>query len=358
MNSHLSRYALALIAALSSACTAGLQDTIARSVIEGRMSDMYDPTDYPGLQAVVCGAGSPLPSREAAGPCVAVMAGGKVWIVDAGDGSAENLNLWRVPGQNIAGILLTHFHSDHIAELPDFKLQRWVGGAQTPMPIYGPEGVDEITTGYNQAYRQSHRYRIDHHGADFLEARAALLEPRSIGISATDPEGSRVVVLEEDGLRITAIKVAHAPVDPAVAYRFDYRGRSVVVSGDTIKSEALAGLARDADVLFHEALAAHIVRTMSEVATEVGRDRPARITMDILDYHATPVEAAETANDAGVRLLVYYHAVPYPFNAALESLFLRGVSDVRPDGVELGFDGLLVRLPPESTRVEIDRLED
>ena len=150
-----------------------------------------------------------------------------------------------------------------------------------------------------------------------------------------------IVVLEEDGLRITAIKVAHAPVDPAVAYRFDYRGRSVVVSGDTIKSEALAGLARDADVLFHEALAAHIVRTMSEVATEVGRDRPARITMDILDYHATPVEAAETANDAGVRLLVYYHAVPYPFNAALESLFLRGVSDVRPDGVELRPPGRL-----------------
>ena len=67
MNSRLSRYALILIAALSTACTAGLQDTIARRVIEGRMSDMSDPTDYPGLQAVVCGAGSPLPSREAAG---------------------------------------------------------------------------------------------------------------------------------------------------------------------------------------------------------------------------------------------------------------------------------------------------
>lgn len=120
----------------------------------------------------------------------------------------------------------------------------------------------------------------------------------------------------------------------------------------------MAEIAGNAEVLFHEALAAHIVRTMSEVAKEVGRERPARTTEDIIDYHATPVEAAEIANEAGVRPLVYYHAVPYPQGAAPEALFLRGVSDVRRDDVESSFDGLLVRLPPDSDEIEIDRLRD
>ena len=345
------------VALVATACTSSMQDSLVRSIAVNQLSDVSDPTDFDGMQALVCGAGSPLPSRDAAGPCIAVLAAGKIWIVDAGSGAAENLQVWNLPGQKIAGVLLTHFHSDHIAEVPDVKLARWVGGASTPMPVYGPEGVGEVTAGYNRAYRQSHQYRVDHHGADFIPPEVAELAPHPIGIRKGDPEGKTIVVLEEDGLRITATKVDHFPVDPAVAYRFDYKGRSVTISGDTEKSDALTKLARGSDVFFHEALADHVVRIMSEAATEVGADRPAKITADIPDYHTSPVEVAEIANEADAKLLIYYHLVPYPNNFMLERIFMRGVSDVRPDGAMLGFDGLLIRLPPNSKEIEIDELE-
>lgn len=343
-------------ALLLAACTSGMQDKIVQGVIEDRLATAANPLAGEGLKVLICGAGSPLPSREVAGPCVAVAAGGRVWIVDAGDGSNENLALWRVPRQSIAGVLLTHFHSDHIAEIPAISLAAWVAGRNEPFPIYGPAGVEEVAEGFSVAYRQSRKYRVEHHGADFLVPAGGRFVAHPIGIGAEDAEGFSVTVLDEGGLKITAIKVSHSPVSPAVAYRFDFAGRSVVVSGDTTRSKAIEKLAQGADVLLHEALAAHIVGQMSAGAAAAGADRMAQITHDILDYHTTPVEAAEAANQADVRLLVYYHLVPYPQNILLERIFLRGVSDVRDEGVMLGFDGLLIDLPPNSKEIEIGEL--
>jgi ribonuclease Z len=334
-------------------CTAGVEDQLVDRAIASRMAGQSDPLSGPGLQVLICGASSPLPSRDAAGPCVAVAAGGRVWIVDAGNGSAENLQLWGVPGTSIAGVFLTHFHSDHIDDLPAMNLQSWVGGREEAFPVYGPEGVDEVVAGFQLAYKHSHKYRTAHHGRDFLPAAVGDLRAIPFGIGEGDPTGTEVEVFAADGLRVRAIKVEHAPVDPAVAYRFDYRGRSVVISGDTTASEAVVSLSRDADVLVHEALAAHIVERMSAMATQVDRPRVAKITQDILDYHATPVEVAEVANRANVGLLAYYHMVPYPDNFLLEQVWLRGVADVRPDGTKISFDGLLIDLPPNSDKIVV-----
>ena len=334
-------------------CTQAVQDRLIDQAISNRLVDQVDPLAGDGLQVLICGSGSPLPSREAAGPCVAVAAGGRVWIVDAGDGSADNLQLWGVSGNSIAGILLTHFHSDHIAEIPEMNLQSWVAGRQDALPVYGPVGVTDVVDGFQLAYKHSHQYRTEHHGADFLDTNIGELRAVPFGIGAGDPPGTEVEVFASEGLRVRAIKVAHAPVDPAVAYRFDYRGRSVVISGDTTASDAVVTLSRDADVLVHEALAAHLIRRLSVIAGEAGRSRVAKIAHDITDYHATPVEVAEIANRSNVGLLAYYHMVPYPDNFAIKQAWLRGVSDVRPTGVETGFDGLLIDLPPDSKEIEI-----
>jgi len=72
---------------------------------------------------------------------------------------------------------------------------------------------------------------------------------------------------------------------------------------------------------------------------------------DIPDYHATPVQAAGIANEAGVKLLVYTHIVPRLPNALAERVFLRGVSAIRSDGVELGYDGLYLELPAGSEKI-------
>ena len=342
------------IVLLGVGCTSGIQDRLVDRVITTRMANQVDPLANDGLQVLICGSSSPLPSRDAAGPCVIVAAGGRLWIVDAGDGSAENLQLWGINGGSIAGVLLTHFHSDHIEDLQAMNLQSWVAGRDAPLPVYGPDGVGDVVDGFQLAYKHSHEYRTAHHGADLLPAAAGDLRAMPLAIQKGDPAGTAVEVFSRDGLRVRAIKVEHAPVDPAVAYRFDYRGRSVVISGDTTASEAVVTLSRDVDVLVHEALAAHIVRRMTSAAEKADNPRMAKITHDILDYHATPLEVAEIANRANVQLLVYYHMVPYPENAFIGDVWTRGVSDVRAEGVELSFDGMLIVLPPDSNEIKLE----
>jgi hypothetical protein len=104
--------------------------------------------------------------------------------------------------------------------------------------------------------------------------------------------------------------VDHDPVRPALGFRVDYRGRSLVVSGDTVKSDAVAEHAQQVDLLVHEALSPELVMIMNDAAEATGNAGMAKIALDILDYHASPVQAAETARDAEVGHLLFYHIVP------------------------------------------------
>jgi ribonuclease Z len=173
----------------------------------------------------------------------------------------------------------------------------------------------------------------------------------------TIPAGAvSLPILEHEGLRISAFPIDHRPIVPAYGYRFDYRGRSVVVSGDTAKSASLVAAAKGADVLVHEAQANHLIAIVGEAAAAVGRDRVAKIMADIPSYHTTPVEAAEQANAAHVRLLVLSHLNPAPPNRFAAHAFVRGVSEVRPEGWVMGDDGLLIELPAGSEAVKMRRL--
>jgi ribonuclease Z len=304
-----------------------------------------------GLHVALCGAGSPLPDPKRSGPCTAIVAGEQLFIVDAGAGSSRVLSRMRVPQGKIAAIFLTHFHSDHIDGLGELLMQRWAnGGHSAPAPLYGPSGVEEVARGFGIAYRLDDGYRVAHHGA-------AVVPPGGAGAVAhpfaSPPDGKGEVVLERDGVKVTAFRVDHAPIEPAVGYRFDYKGRSVVVSGDTVKSANLEAFARDADLLVHEALAPHLVERITQAAESAGNDRIAKITRDILDYHTTPVEAARSARTAGVRHLLYNHIVPPLLLPPMEELFVEGVDEVYAGPVSVGRDGMLVQMPAGSDAIEV-----
>jgi ribonuclease Z len=163
--------------------------------------------------------------------------------------------------------------------------------------------------------------------------------------------------LVEGDLRVTAIEVSHSPVEPAYAYRFDYKGRSVVISGDTVKHAPLARAAKDADVLVHEAQAQHLLEILRDEAHERGNGRVEKILSDIALYHTAPREAAEVANSAGVKLLVLSHVTPPPPNFFVEAAFTRGVNDVRNGDWLMGRDGMVVTLPLGSGTVQVRDIE-
>jgi ribonuclease Z len=302
------------------------------------------------LRALLCGTSSPLPHPTRAKACVAIYAGGKFWIVDTGPGSWNRLALTGIDPARVGGIFLTHFHSDHIGDLGQFNMQTWAGGRLEPLRVFGPAGVDRVVRGFEEAYALDRGYRVAHHGVEFMPPEIAMMVPNVVP-DMKDREPT--LVLEEDGLRVLAFNVDHAPVKPAVGYRFEYLGRSVVVSGDTAKSSSLITAAKGADVLIHEAQANHIVSRIENVAAKNDRPRISHIMKDIISHHTSPVQAAESANEAGVQLLVMYHLVPPPPVRLMETIFTRGVNEVRDGGWVLGDDGLLVTLPADSDDIEI-----
>ena len=350
--------ALALAAALTALALPGcerLEDgLLSRAARRAVQPDRGEWLDDGALHVILCGTGSPLPSAERAGPCTAVIAGGHFLLVDVGPGSNANLGLWRLPRARLDGVLLTHFHSDHIGELGETALLSWAFGRSEPLTVYGPPGVDRVVSGFEEAYKLDSGYRVAHHGAEVMPPGASALHARTVAAPTT---GGAAVVLEADGLRVQAFAVDHDPVRPAYGYRFDFAGRSVVVSGDTRKSPNLVANAAGVDLLVHEALAAHVVRAARDANAGAGLARRAKILDDVIGYHTTPMEAAEVAAESGAGLLVLTHLVPPPDNGVLRRLFVRGVASAWDGEVVLGEDGMHFVLAPGTREIEQDSLE-
>ena len=347
-----------------------LSPTLQNAVIErGARAQVSRPDPLPpdsdSLRVLLCGTSSPMPARDAAKSCTIIAAGEQIFLIDIGPEASENLALWRVPVTRIEHVFLTHFHSDHIGELGEFNFMGWAQGRRQPLQVHGPEGVEQVVDGFNTVYALDSGYRHAHHdhGKGLMPPVAAVMQSRLIGLARTGeaPQGRSAVVFEQGGVKVTAIEVDHRPVTPAFAYRFDYRGRSVVISGDTTFYPPLVAAARGADVLVSEAEAHHMLETVAGVIETGGDGRLAGVLRDTTDYHLTPVQAAQLANEAGVRELVFTHiAPPIPWRALpfdfIEVPWLRGVSEVRKSGVHLGHDGMLITLPADGGAVQFSRL--
>lgn len=303
-----------------------------------------------GLHVGLCGAGSPLPDATRAGPCEVVVAGRRMFVIDSGQGSVRNLSLMNLPPNRAEAAFLTHYHSDHIADLGELMLQHWAGGAATrPLPIYGPTGLGQVVGGFEAAYRLDEGYRIAHHGTK-------VMPPSGFGAEIHEfaaPKGAADVVLIDDpDLKVVAFPVDHDPVEPAVGYRFDYKGRRVVISGDTKASPRVEAEAQGADVLVHEALSPKVLDIQRQAALAAGRTNIAAIFHDIVTYHTTPEQAAGIAQRAHVRSLLLDHIVPALPLRSLEGPFLGKARSIFHGPLRLGHDGDFLSLPAGSTRIE------
>lgn len=302
-----------------------------------------------GLHVALCGAGSPMPDPTRAGPCVAVVAGRRLFVVDSGPGSTRTLSLMNLPPPRVEAVFLTHFHSDHIGDLGELMLQRWAGGAaQKPMPIYGPTGVEQVVAGFQAAYALDSGYRIAHHGPKVIPPLGFGGEARPF---AAGPDLPDVLVVNEADLKVWAFPVSHHPAEPSVGYRFEYKGRKLVVSGDTGPSARLEAAARGADVLAHEALSPPLVEIQRKAAVKAGRANYAAILHDILNYHSTPEQAAVAAKRAGVKELLLYHIIPPLPVRALEGPFLGEARTIFTGPVQVGRDGDVVSMPAGSKEI-------
>ena len=298
------------------------------------------------LKVIVCGSRSPLPPPGRAEACILVEAGDDIYIFDMGNGSVNNLTQYQLPWPNVQAVLITHMHSDHMADLPDAHLQSWIQGRTEPLKVYGPEGINLVTKGFELAYSADYQYRSDHHGQEMLPMSVA-------GFNEITITNNELIPNETPGLEILPFVVDHYPVNSAYGFKITYKGRTVVISGDTINDGSVQKYSKDADLLIHSAISIDIVERMRRVAPIPQMDK---ILFDIQDYHTTIKEAGEIARDANVKHLLIYHSIPTPRNKIMEDVFFRPLDGVFAE-YTLSDDGTRVIMPVGTDEIIIDQID-
>ena len=297
------------------------------------------------LKVVVCGSRSPLPAPGRAEACILVEAGDDIYIFDMGNGSAVNLQQYQIPWSNVKGIFITHMHSDHMADLPDAHLASWIQGRNSPLKVYGPKGINLVTKGFELAYSADYQYRNEHHGDEILPLDIA-------GYEAIEIANNEYIENDTAGMEILPFAVNHHPVNHAFGFKIAYKGRTLVISGDTINDGSVQKYSKDIDLLIHSAISLDIVERLRSVAPIPQMDK---IFLDIQDYHTPINQAGEIARDANVKHLLIYHAIPSPNNTIMEKVFYRPLKGIYKD-FTASVDGTRIILPIGTNEILIDEI--
>lgn len=284
-----------------------------------------------GLSVILLGTGIPLPNPERATACTAIIAGDRVFLVDTGRNSV--VPLAGAGLRTVDGIFYTHYHSDHFIGLGEILLNAAIAGADKSIEIHGPVGAKEVVDGIIATYRLDLKYRIGHHGQKF--SRDAMIP--------TTTEHEPGVVYDKGGLKVTMFTVRHPPIEPAVGYRFEYKGKTVVVSGDTIVCPELAEASQNADLLVSEAVNAQFFRPVRALMIR-SNPRLAQMIDEGVEYHADTLLLAEMAQEAGVKKLAITHLMPsIPPTDAMEARFIKGMSELYKGPIIVGRDGMEIK---------------
>ena len=239
-------------------------------------------------RVVLLGTGTPNPEPDRMGPSVAIVSGGRVYIVDCGPGVVRRAAEAGIRMEQLTRAFITHLHSDHTAGYPDLILTPPNAGRGEPLDVFGPPGLHAMTADLLRAYRQDFAIRL--HGTQPGE-------PRGFLVAAHDVRPGEIY---RDGqVRVTAFAVSHGAWKFAFGYRFEAPDKTVVISGDTTYSEALIAAAKGCDILVHE------------VYSQKGWEgRTAEWRKYHAAYHTSGPDVGRVAAQVRPKKLVLYHLLP------------------------------------------------
>lgn len=301
---------------------------------------LTSPIELPGkavtpaageIMVVLIGTGSPQSSYQRARPSQLVIIEDKTFLVDCGGGTVGRMLEAGINPGSISHLFFTHHHSDHNSGFLDFFVSGWIsalGGRSEPLNVCGPPGTKHIIG----LMRQSLDYDVS-------------LRSGHVGHA---PAGSRInytemmegVIYDDGMITITVFPVDHRPVESAVGYRFEYNGKAVIFSGDTVAHENMIKYGRDADLLVHEAYSASYMQAALEKYPHMEKE-----IRQVMKYHTSTLEAAEIAETAGVKRLALTHLMPSPSQTwYFQKYFIKGMKDIYKGQIIIGKDLLRIKI--------------
>jgi len=247
------------------------------------------------VKITLLGTGSPLPDPNRAGPCTLVQAADLNVMVDCGRGALMRLMAAGVVPPAVNTVLITHLHSDHITDLNDLVTSRWVmSPVNVPLTVYGPLGTRAMIDAMLKMLELDQQYRHDHH--DDLRANG----PLTVNVHELEP-GARFSI---GAIAVSVHETDHRPVRPSIGFRLEHDGKVAALAGDTIPCAGVDEMCRNADAYVQTVIRDDMVKFVADLVPTGERFR------DILDYHSTVEQAAQTAARTGVKNLVLTHYVP------------------------------------------------
>ncbi|PJF25814.1 MAG: MBL fold metallo-hydrolase [Phototrophicales bacterium] len=203
-------------------------------------------------------------------------------LVDCGSNPLGKMHKLGIPDDTLQDVILTHFHPDHVSGFPNMLMQLWLLGRQKPLRLYG------LNHCINRVEDMMIMFAWDT-WPDFFP-----VPPHRV------LERSGAPVLENDDFRIIAYPTRH--FIPTIGLRIEnkHNGRILAYSCDTEPIPAIVDIARNADILIHEAAGEGFghssARQAGEIATQAGAKSLYLIHYQVWNTDPTPLvaEAAQT----------------------------------------------------------------
>ncbi|MEM1585999.1 MAG: ribonuclease Z [Candidatus Bathyarchaeia archaeon] len=288
------------------------------------------------LKIIFLGTAGSLPTNERSLPSIVIQREGEILMFDCGEGTQRQMMRAGIGFNRKMIVFITHMHGDHVLGLPGMMQTMSLLGRDKPLKIYGPPGIKEFIDAVTSTVNFWLAFPVDVHeiNSEGIVYEGRGYEVRAVWADHSIPSLAYALV---EKLRpgkfypekAIALRVPKGPlwsrlqrgmdvilpngriVKPSDVLGPPRPGRKIVYSGDTKPSEKIAELAREADVLIHEA-------TLGDELLERAEG----------EGHSTPSGAARIALNAKAKLLILTH-ISARYSGA--DALLNGAKKIFPD---------------------------